>query len=223
MSAVATSHFLDVIAVLPDGSALRMDEVSWDEYKQLLADLGDGYAVRIFYDRGRMEIMAPTPMHEKSKNILHRLVMTMSDELDVDIESLGSTTFKDELYEKGAEPDDCFYVQNVALVLGREDLTIQSVPPPDLVIESDFTSSSLNRFAIYAALGVTEIWRIHKQEVRIHVLEQTAYAESVSSRVFPFLSAATLSQFLSLGMKEGGRKAAKALRHWLREQHSANG
>jgi Uma2 family endonuclease len=60
------------------------------------------------------------------------------------------------LKDKGAEPSDCFYVQNVALIIGKDDLNLQHDPPPDIVIESALTSSSLDRFAIYAGLGVLE-------------------------------------------------------------------
>lgn len=83
---------------------LRIDDVTWDEYEALLDDLGKGYAMRIFYDHGRMEIMAPASAHEKSKSIIHRLVTARSDELGIDIESLGSTTLKVEQKARGAEP-----------------------------------------------------------------------------------------------------------------------
>ena len=80
---VATTDYLAAIAHLPAGAALRMDDVTWEEYEQLLADLGDGYAVRIFYDQGRMEIVAPTSIHERPKSIIHRLVIVLSDELEI--------------------------------------------------------------------------------------------------------------------------------------------
>jgi Uma2 family endonuclease len=36
---------------------------------------------------------------------------------------------------------------------------LSSVPPPDLVVEADLTSSSLDKLTIYASLGVAEVWR----------------------------------------------------------------
>lgn len=110
--AVAAAAYLEAIAHLPPGAVLSVDDVPWEEYERLLAELGDGYAVRIFYDRGRMEIMAPTSTHERLKNVIHRLVIALSDELDIDVESLGSTTFRTQLTARGAEPDDCFYVRS---------------------------------------------------------------------------------------------------------------
>jgi len=157
---VSTNDYLTAIAHLPAGAVLRIDDVSWGDYEDLLADLGESYSVRIFYDQGRMEIMAPASTHEEPKSVIHTLVTALRDEMDFDIESLGSTTLKKEMRAAGAEPDDCFYIQNAALVIGKEDLNLMHDPPPDLVVEIDWKSSSLYRFAIYAALGVPEIWRL---------------------------------------------------------------
>lgn len=214
---VALTDYLSAIAHLPAGAVLRIDDVSWEDYENLLADLGEGYAVRIFYDQGRMEIMAPASTHEKPKSVIHRLVTALSDELDVDVESLGSTTLKKEMRARGAEPDDCFYIQNAALVIGKDDIDLNYDPPPDLVVEIDRTSSSLNRFAIYAALGVPEIWRVVGHGVEIHLLTGDRYEQSLTSRAFRFLTAATLSEFLAQGLLEGERRVANAFRRWVRD------
>lgn len=213
-----TSNYLEIIALLPDSSSLRLDDVSWQEYEQLLDDLGESYAARIFYNEGKIEIMAPTSVHEKDKGMIHRLLIVLSDELDIDIESFGSTTFKNEIVKKGAEPDDCFYIQNAALIIGKLDLDLQHDPPPDLVLEVDRSSASLNKLPIYAGLGVPEIWRVYKRTVRIYLLEEATYNESPVSRAFPFLSVEIISEFLAKGIAEGERKAAKAFRVWLRQR-----
>lgn len=48
-------------------------------------------------------------------------------------------------------------------------------PPPDLAIEIDITSSSLDRLAIYASLGITEVWRFDGDRLTIYVLEDGYY------------------------------------------------
>lgn len=216
---VSTNDYLTAIAHLPAGAVLRIDDVSWGDYEDLLADLGESYSVRIFYDQGRMEIMAPASTHEEPKSVIHTLVTALRDEMDFDIESLGSTTLKKEMRAAGAEPDDCFYIQNAALVIGKEDLNLMHDPPPDLVVEIDWKSSSLYRFAIYAALGVPEIWRLARRQLRIHILASDRYEESPISHAFPFLTAQALSEFIARGLKEGERKAASGFRQWVREHH----
>ena len=92
-------------------------------------------------------------------------------------------------------------------------------PAPDLVVEIDRTSSSLDRFSIYAALGVPEIWRLARHQLRIHLLSGDRYEESPISSAFPFLTAKALSELVARGLKEGERKAARALREWMRKHH----
>jgi Uma2 family endonuclease len=213
--ATASADYQEIISLLPSGSSLRVEDVSWEEYEQLLDDLGAGYAARISYDEGRMEIEALASIHEKNKGLIHRLIMALSDELDIDIESFGSTTFRKKLLKKGAEPDDCFYIQNAASVIGKEDLDLKEDPPPDLILEIDRTSASLNKFPIYASFGVPEIWRVYKGKVRIFLLDQNTCDESSVSRAFPFLSNETVSEFLAKGIAEGERTTAKAFREWL--------
>src|SRR4030095_4254503 len=166
---VSPIDYVEAIANLPAGARLCADDVSWEEYENLLADLGESYSVRIFYDRGRMEIMAPGSAHERPKSSINRLITALGDELDIDVESLGSTTLKVELKAKGAGPDDCFYVQNASLIIGKQDLDLMHDPPPDIVIEIDRTSTSLDKFAIYAALGVPEIWRVTGRKVQFYL------------------------------------------------------
>ena len=218
---VATTDYAAAIAHLPAAAVLRLDNVSWEEYEQLLADLGPGYAVRIFYDRGRMEIMGPSAAHEKPKGIVARLMNAVSDELDIDIESLGSTTFRSALKAKGAEPDDCFFVQNASLIIGNEieEYDLERLPPPDIAVEVDRTNASLDKFVIYAALGVPELWRVHKKAVRIYLLSGDSYTESPTSRSFSVSGAETLSEFLASVDQKAARKAARAFRSWIREHH----
>lgn len=216
---VTPTDYLAAIEHLPAGAVLCIDDVPWEEYENLLADLGESYAVRIFYDRGRMEIMAPASAHEKPKNVIHTLVAVLRDVLDIDVESLGSTTLNREMKARGSEPDDCFYIQSATFVIGIEDLDLNHHPPPDLVVEIDRTSSSLNRFEVYSGLGVPEIWRVVGHRVDIHLLNEDWYQQSLTSQAFHFLTAQALSEFLVQGLVEGERKVARAFRAWLREHH----
>src|SRR5215470_7934118 len=109
MSAQVT-NYLDAIAHLPPGATLTLMDVSWQDYEQLLDDLGDGYAVRIFYDHGVLEIVSPSDKHENSKEFIQDLSRAMAEELEQDMESYGSTTFKSKKLESGGEPDTCFYI-----------------------------------------------------------------------------------------------------------------
>ena len=122
-----------------------LHNISWGTYERLLEELADCSAPRLTYDRGELEIMSPTPEHEKVNRTLDQLVSFVAFEMEVETSDLGSTTFRLEDLERGFEPDSCFYVQNEALIPGKDRLDLTVDPPPDLVIEIDITTSSISR------------------------------------------------------------------------------
>ena len=217
MSVIATSPYFDALAHLPPGGVLRVESVSWDDYEQLLHEVGDYYHARIFYDRGDLEIISPSLPTERAKSILGGLISLIGDELDLDTVSLGSTTIHEKLKQCGAEPHISFYVGRIDHILGYRDLNFSQDPPPDLVIEIDLTSGSMNKLPIYRRFGVKEIWQAVKFKVHIKILTDDGYEEMSASRLFPFLTAEVLTCFLDLGMEKGESYAARAFRAWLRE------
>ena len=84
---------------------------------------------------------------------------TLADELEIDFSNAGSTTFDRQDLEKALEPDTCFYVEQADVMRGKKRINPLTDPPPELVIEVDVSSTSLNKLPIYASLGVSEIWR----------------------------------------------------------------
>lgn len=91
-------------------------------------------------------------------------------------------------------------------------------PPPDLVIEVDYPSKSLNRFPIYARLGVPEIWRFTEGPLTIHLLDRTSYRESDASLAFPRLPVQGLSSLTQTYRLQGKRLMRRAFRQWERER-----
>ena len=106
--------------------------------------------------------MVLSTKHERPNRTLALLVEILAEELNMDVQRLGSTTFTREDLDKGFEPDSCFYIQNEARVRGKEEIDLAVDPPPDLVIEIDITSPSLNKFPIYARIGVPEVMALRR-------------------------------------------------------------
>lgn len=90
--------------------------INWQQFENLLKDLGEHRAAKVAYDRGTLEIMTPLPEHEHCKEVISDLVKEIADVLDLDYESLGSTTWKRESRMAAVEPDNCFYFQNEAAI-----------------------------------------------------------------------------------------------------------
>lgn len=215
---IQTADYLEAIEHLPAGATLRLPQIAWNEYEQLLTELADRPGLRVSYDHGRLEIMSPLPEHEEYKEFIHSLVRFLSYEMDIDLETRGSTTFKRKTFLKGAEPDTCFYVQNAGRLIGRRTIDLNVDPPPDVVVEIDTTNESLSKFPIYAALGVPEIWRYDGQQAQFYRLNNQAYRETSDSLAFPLLSSSVLTEFLEKSKTEGQTAALKAFRQWARRQ-----
>jgi Uma2 family endonuclease len=210
-----TLDYLDAIGHLPEGGTLILQHVSWGDYEQLLAELGNSPGVRVHYDNGRLEIMAPLQEHEACGEMIGSMVRVLTRELRLKLESRGSATLKRETQAKGVEPDGSFYIRHATSIIGKRRIDLNIDPPPDLVVEIDLTNESLTKFPIYQALGVPEIWRYDAESTEFHRLEAGRYLVSPMSRAFPFLASSVISQFLELSKTAGQDEALDAFRHWV--------
>ncbi|NJL85479.1 MAG: Uma2 family endonuclease [Leptolyngbyaceae cyanobacterium SM1_1_3] len=173
---------LDQIQI-PLGQRIELTNVSWLEFEAILQELGQTRNTRIAYSNGILSIMALLPEHEKAKVLISDLVKVLLEELSVDCESFGSTTFKRQDMAKGIEPDDSFYIQNYAQMIGKDRIDLSVDPPPDLAIEVDLTAKTQTE--AYAALGVPELWRYDDNQLQIAVLRQGWYVIAAESPIFP--------------------------------------
>lgn len=95
------------------------------------------------------------------------------------------------------------------------DFTID--PPPDLAIEVDISRSSLDKMAIYAALGVPELWRVDRRRLRVYGLVDGDYQPRESSLCFPQLPMAELQRLLDQIGKVRDTELLSGFRKWVRE------
>lgn len=198
------------------GQQLLLEDVSWEQFENILAELGEHRAARISYSNGFLEIMVPLPEHEKAKEIIGDMVKILLQELSIDYDALGSTTLKNEAMSQGGEPDACFYIQNQAAVIGKNRININIDPPPDLAIEIDITSRT--KLDNYQMLAVPELWRYGKQGLKIHVLENGKYVESNFSPTFPgILIIELVNQYIQQSQVIGSSQAIRAFQDWLRD------
>ncbi|QSJ19562.1 Uma2 family endonuclease [Nostoc sp. UHCC 0702] len=167
---------------LEPGQKITLQPVSWEGFEEILADLGERRSSRIAYVDGILEIMAPLPEHERSKVLLADLVKTLLKVQKRAWEPLGSTTFKRQDMTAGIEPDDCFYIQNYKVVIGKNRLDLTVDPPPDLALETDLTSKT--ELDAYAALAVPELLIYKRGKLTINLLKQGKYVESQTSSTF---------------------------------------
>ncbi len=228
----------EALKSLPEQRVL-LPNVSWGTYERLLKEREERRAPRFFYDRGVLEILSPSKGHETVAGIVASLVKELAVEFDLDVEGAGSTTFKREDLDRGFEPDECFYFRNIERVRGKADINLDAGdPPPDLVVEVDITSPSLNKLPVYARLGVREVWRYVGQSQRsfdrpagplgrptILALQGVAredgegyyYAEVTESIALPLLTNDVLARFVEEGLTSSYPAWVRQVREWARE------
>jgi Uma2 family endonuclease len=205
--------------IVPPGNKVLLKDISWQMFEKILNNLGEGYAARIAYDKGTLEIKMPLLGHEDDKEIIGDLVKALLEEFDIDFRSVGSTTFKREDMQNGVEPDQCFYIQNEAAIRGKRQIDLTVDPPPDLALEIDNTSDSRLRFNSYQALGVPEVWRYNRQVLQIYLLQDGKYIESAISPNFGELPiVGMIPQYVEQSKTAGRSSTIKAFRTWVRER-----
>lgn len=206
---------------LPRESEQRivLSGVGWAGYEKLLEVVGNR-PVRVTYDRGDIELMSPSPIHEWYKRYFGLLFAVLAEELSLPIKGCGSTTFRREDLERGLEPDECFYLASGPRVHDWVNLDLSVDPPPDLAIEVEITSSILNRLGVYAGLGVPELWRFDGETLSFHRLRQDGtYEVCPQSPALPFLVPAEVVALLQQGpgVANDGEWLRSA-RRWVRER-----
>jgi Uma2 family endonuclease len=162
--------------------------------------------------------MTPLFEHENPKIQFDRLIFALTEEIGREIKSACSTTLKRKLARKGIEPDNCYYIQTEPRVRGKETLDLETDPPPDLALEIDITSSSVNKFNIYAALAINEIWRYDGQNLKFYQLIDGKYMECELSIAFPIVSVSEISRFIEQSKSMGEVALLQSFRAWVRDK-----
>ncbi len=188
--------------------------LTWLGYQSVLQALPESRAARLTYDRGTLEITMPTENHEFASELIGLFIRILVEEMDLKLKSMRSTTLNREDLDRGAEPDNAYYIQNQAIVAGR-NVDLDSDPPPDLIVEVDISHSDIDKNSLYAAMGVPEFWRYNGLEWHIYQLQGNAYIDCDRSPTFPIVDKEDLYQFLEQAQKDE-IKAAKSFRELVR-------
>ena len=149
----------------------------------------------------------PSAEHEWYKGALTQIVDAIAFARDLHYENLASTTFTREDIGRGFEPDACFYIAHAVELYDVRHLDITIDPPPDLVLEIDITSPSLNKLPLYAALRVPEVWCYTRQGMIMYQLAGDDYIALETSVVLPGVRRADLEHFLAMARTMSNRTA----------------
>ena len=155
-------------------------------------------------------MMSPSFRHESHKGFLGKLIEAVCLIRDIPLRSGGATTHRRADLQCGLEPDECYWIEHESQMRAARELDLTVDPPPDLVVEVDVTSSSIDRIGIYRQLGVPEVWHCTAEGVRFLVLGPDGqYVTSTQSRSFPFVDPTSVMSALKAVEKIGETQAVR--------------
>jgi len=197
----------------------QLSPVTWRTYENFLEDLGEGYAERVSYSDGMLEIMSPSSTHGLYNADIQFLIYELCYATDRECIALGNFTLKQDKLEKGIEPDNCYYIKNEPQVRNKQKIDLTQDVPPDLAIEIDISTDSTKKLNIYASIGVPELWFFDGDELVIYQLKQQNYQITKNSGIFPNLDLQKyIPELIEQGFKIGHIKACKTLIEEIKQQ-----
>ncbi|NJN01753.1 MAG: Uma2 family endonuclease [Leptolyngbyaceae cyanobacterium RM1_1_2] len=181
---------------------LLVNDVSWQAYEALLMKLADQTSLRVAYLDGVLEVVSPSRRHEGVKKRIATLLEIFFEVAEIEYFPLGSATLRNQGQRGGREPDESY-------CLGLEKAI------PDLAIEVILTSGGLERLAVYARLGVAEVWFWQLGEFSIFCLENEGYRQRDRSQLLSQLDLDVLKSHIdapsSLTAVKAFREQVKAM------------
>ena len=208
---------------LPPDTRVVIADVTWNDYARLVDAVAEGENCRVAYDGKDVELMNVGPVHDSYSEILGLFVNLIAEELQIDLRGARSTTWSRRKLKRGIEADLSYYVDAAKVAafdaaLARRSEKIKDYPNPDLAVEVDISRPKIDRQGIYAALQVSEVWRVFEEHVSIEQLQSDGkYVAAVSSR---FLSV-TPDDVERWVLREGARGSVtwkQRLREWVRNE-----
>ncbi len=205
-----------VTIATPAETRTTLENISWQTFKTMLAEMGSERKNRLAYDDGIIEIMSPLMPHENSNRVIEVFVGVLCEELGLEIKRAGSLTLTREDIERGSEPDSSYYIQNESLVRNKENIDLSEDPPPDLVLEVEYSRPKIDKLRLYASLGVPEFWRYNGSILRVYILNNKEYSEVQFSPTFFPVPVTEIPRFIQETRNIGEIATTSAFRHWVR-------
>ena len=194
---------------LAPGTQLRFP-ATWEDYEQLLVQLGDRASIRIRFRDNQILLMAPLPEHGNQADLVKALLQHQGR----DWHSFDPITLR-QAGMPGVEPDACFYIQNYQAILGKRRLDLSQEPPPDLALEIDLTS--ITDIKDYIPLAVPEVWIYEADTIHIYRFESDRYLEVQTSQIFPnFPVKEIIPQYVNRAWQVGSSVALREFIQTLR-------
>jgi Uma2 family endonuclease len=168
---------------------ILVPDATWTLYESFVTNLPESTPIRTAFDGRNMEIMVKGPVHDYFADIIDDFIKAVADSLGIHIVSFRETTWIRPELARGIESDNCYYLDPEKIASGlsliRQRVNdVAGYPNPDLAIEIDISPPQADRQAIYAAMGVVELWTFNGQDLTIRRLDGNGRYQAVERSGF---------------------------------------
>ena len=161
---------------------------SWENFKAIQGVMERQSGLRMTYLDGVIEFMTLGEYHESIKTLIGFLIEYYLFTQGIEFLPVGSATRESKEKLVSFEPDESYY-------LGEKK------EHPDLAIEVNISSGSLQKLEKYQRLNIQEVWMWQAEKLVIYVLEGDRYQENTTSKLLPNLDRALLEECVMMPSK----------------------
>ncbi|BAY61073.1 hypothetical protein NIES22_11340 [Calothrix brevissima NIES-22] len=169
-----TPQIIDKLTTLPEQRFLLPGYYSWEEFEKIEALTADAPGLRINYLDGYIEFRTHSEKHEIIKSILAILLEFYFFEININFIPVGSATRRAKEKSASFEPDESYYIG-------------EKKEHPDLAIEVNITSGSLDKLEKYKRFKITEVWFWENNQLFLYGLNNDNYEQITQSNLLPEL------------------------------------
>ena len=167
-----TLQILDKTTTISEQRFLLPGYYTWKEFEIIETLTADAGNLRITYLDGCIEFMTLGEQHESIKKILAILIEAYLFEKGINFIPVGSATRRAKEKNASFEPDESYYI-------GEKKAN------PDLAIEINITSGSIDKLEKYKRFNITEVWFWENNQLSLYHLKNDNYEQINQSELLP--------------------------------------
>ncbi|NET02380.1 MAG: Uma2 family endonuclease [Sphaerospermopsis sp. SIO1G1] len=169
-----TIQTLDKTSTIPEQRFLLPGHYTWEEFETIETLTSDAAGLRITYVDGCIEFMTLGEQHENLKKIIAILIEAYLFEQGINFIPVGSATRRAKEKSASFEPDESYYIG-------------EKKENPDLAIEVNITSGSIDKLEKYKRFNITEVWFWEHDKLSLYHLTNGNYEQINQSELLPDL------------------------------------
>lgn len=165
---------------------LILTGADWEYYEKLDVPEYNSYLISFFY--GEITIVSPGRNHEKIADMIRYIILGYCRKFNIRFYTFNSTRLKEEGKE-GKEPDTAYAFN-------------KDKDKPDLAVEVNFSSGSLNDLTKYKYLKIKEVWIWQNREIKFYLLQDDRYIEVEQSINLKGIKSSILIDYINRSFTE---------------------